>query len=198
MSAAIELKATRRTTTGKGFARKARSAGQVPAVVYGPDTETVALSVEGRDVAKILRRATGVNTLVSLVVDSDEPRRVLIRDYQIHPVKRTLLHVDFYDVGADRTVVVKVPIRFEGRSELEKAGGRRQVVLRELRVRCAPDAIPDHLTLDLTGTKYMRLRISELPMPEGVEPIYRVDQPVLLIKAVAEDGGDEQTGEAAE
>ena len=198
MNAAIELKATRRTSRGKGLARKARVTGQVPAVVYGPETESAALTVEARDVAKILRRSAGVNTLVHLVVDGEASRRVLIRDYQIHPVKRTLLHVDFYDVGADRTVLVKVPIRFEGRSELEKAGARRQVVLRELRVRCTPDAIPEALVLDLTGTSMSRVRISEMPVPEGVEVIYRVDQPVLMLKAQTDEPEEGEGGEEAE
>ena len=93
---AVELKATLRTNTGKGPARQTRLRGQVPAVLYGPETESLSLDVEAREVAKLLRRSTGVNTLVNLNVDGREPRKVLIREYQIHPVKRTLVHVDFY------------------------------------------------------------------------------------------------------
>jgi len=184
---AFELKATLRTTTGKGPARQSRMHGQVPAVLYGPDTENLALDVEAREVAKLLRRASGANTLVNLSIEGKESRRVLIREYQIHPVKRTLVHVDFYDVTSDNKVVVKVPMRFLGKSEFEKQGGSRQVVLRELRVRCAPDRIPDALTVDMDSLTAMRVRISEVPVPEGVEIVYRIDQPVVQLKTLSDE-----------
>lgn len=184
---AIELKATLRTTSGKGPARQSRIRGQVPAVLYGPDTENLALDVEARDVAKLLRRASGTNTLVNLAIDGRETRRVLIREYQIHPVKRTLVHVDFFDVNSDRKVVVKVPLYFTGKTEFEKQGGSRQVVLRELRVRCAPDAIPDKLEINMDGMTAMRVRISEVPLPPGVEVVYRVDQPVVQLKLLSDE-----------
>lgn len=184
---AFELKATLRTTTGKGPARQSRMHGQVPAILYGPDTENLSLDVEAREVAKLLRRASGANTLVNLAIDGKETRRVLIREYQIHPVKRTLVHVDFYDVSTDNKVVVKVPLRFTGKSEFEKQGGSRQVVLRELRVRCAPDLIPDALTIDMETLTAMRVRISEISVPEGVEIVYRIDQPVVQLKTLSDD-----------
>lgn len=197
---AVELKATVRTTIGKGPARQARLRGQVPAVLYGPETESLALDVEAREVAKILRKSTGVNTLVSLQIEGRDPRRVLIREYQIHPVKRTLVHVDFYDVTGDRKVMVKVPLSFVGKSEFEKQGGSRQVVLRELHLRCAPDAIPACLEVNMDGLTAMRVRISEVPVPEGIELVYRVDQPVVQLKNLSDDepgAGAAAEGEAA-
>ncbi len=184
---AFELKATSRTTSGKGPARQSRMRGQVPAVLYGAETENLALEVEAREVAKLLRRASGVNTLVNLAIDGKESRRVLIREYQIHPVKRTLVHVDFYDCTSDRKVLVKVPLRFIGKSEFEKQGGARQVVLRELRVRCAPDAIPEYLDVQMDNLTAMRVRISEVPVPPGSEIIYRIDQPVVQLKNVSDE-----------
>jgi len=194
---AVELKATLRTTIGKGPARQSRMRGHIPAVLYGPETESLALDVEAREVAKLLRRSTGVNTLVSLYVEGREPRKVLIREYQIHPVKRTLVHVDFYDVTGDRKVLVKVPLNFVGRSEFEKQGGSRQVVLRELRVRCAPDAIPAALDINMDTLTAMRVRISEVPVPPGVEVVYRIDQPVVQLKNVSEEAEGAPAGEAA-
>jgi large subunit ribosomal protein L25 len=128
-----------------------------------------------------------VNTLVNLSIDGKEARRVLIREYQIHPVKRTLVHVDFYDCTSDRKVLVKVPLRFLGKSEFEKQGGSRQVVLRELRVRCAPDAIPEYLDIQMDSLTAMRVRISEVPVPAGAEIVYRIDQPVVQLKNVSDE-----------
>lgn len=187
MSTAVPLNATIRTDTGKGKARRARAAGRVPAVLYGPETAAESLYCDSKEVARILRTPTGVNTLIALNVEGKGARNVLIRDYQIHPIRRTLLHCDFFDVSSDRLITVRVPINFTGRTEAEKAGSKRQVVMRDLRLRCHPDAIPQELIVDMSEITAAAVRISEVPIPEGAEVLYRVDQPVITIKMVVDD-----------
>jgi large subunit ribosomal protein L25 len=196
MSTAVPLQATIRTETGKGKARRARAAGNVPAVLYGPETAAESLYCDSKEVARILRTPTGVNTLIALNVEGKETRNVLIRDYQIHPIRRTLLHCDFFDVGGDRLITVRVPINFAGRTEAEKAGSKRQVVMRDLRVRCRPDAIPQELMVDMTQIMAQQVRISEVQIPEGAEVLYRVDQPVVTFKVIEDDEEEEAEGEA--
>lgn len=195
MSTMTDLKATVRTDRGKGFARRARVAGNIPAVVYGSDSKVESLYCQSKEVVKILRSERGLNTLVNLQFEGGATRRCLITDYQIHPVRRTLVHCDFLDVSSDRKIVVKVPVRFEGKAEYEKSGGRRHVVFRELKVRCAPDAIPEAITVPMEELKTLRVKLSELTAPEGSELIYRIDQPVVILKAVIEEEEEEEEGE---
>jgi large subunit ribosomal protein L25 len=197
MSTMTDLNATIRTETGKGFARRARMNGQVPAVVYGANSKVEALYCESKDIVKVLRSVRGLNTLLNLKVEGGASRRVLIQDYQIHPVRRTLVHCDFIDVSSDQKITVKVPIRLDGKTEFEKAGGKRQVVFRELKVRCAPDAIPEAIVVNMEGLEELRVRLSELVAPEGTELLYRIDQPVVILKSVLEEE-EEEEGEGEE
>ena len=111
------LSAEARTTTGKGSNRRLRAAGSVPAVVYGVGTETMLnVSLKPLDVVKILKSDRGNNTLLTLQIDGTEGPDVLIKDYQIDPVRRTLIQVDILAVSADKPVRVAVPIDFSGLS----------------------------------------------------------------------------------
>ena len=92
---AIVLNAKVREEKGKAFTGKARLKGLIPAEYYGPTKENVHLYCTAGDVARVLRRSAGVNTLVQLAIEGGGTFPVLIREYQLHPVKRTLLHVDF-------------------------------------------------------------------------------------------------------
>ena len=178
------LNADNRTETGKGISRRLRAAGQVPAVLYGKKTEPTLLSVSPKALLKIVEGTHGRNTPIELKVEGESGTHLtLIKELQVHPWKRTIKHVDFWEVTEDGTVVLSVPLRRVGRSELEKLGGRVQMVRKSMKVRCTPNNIPATIDFDMTQLPSNNLVMaSQISMPEGVEPVFRNDFKVLHVK----------------
>ena len=201
------LNADNRTETGKGVSRRLRAAGRVPAVLYGKGIEPKPLSVLPKDVFKILESDRGRNTPIELQVDGEKGTHLtIIKDFQVHPWKRTIKHVDFWEISEDGNIVISVPLRRVGRSELEKLGGRVQMVRKTMKVRCSPANIPTTLDFDMTQLPENNLVMaSQVSMPEGVTPTFKNDFKVLHVKvpknlATAADGEDaeESAEESAE
>lgn len=147
--AQIIVTAQERQQLGKGANRRLRAKGRIPAVLYGHGIETLALSVDSRDVDHILHSETGRNTIFKLEVGANS-RVVLIKDYQLDPIKGTLLHADFQTVTMGEKMTFKVPIQTVGTSEGVKLGGVLDLVLREIELECFPADVPDHLLVDVT------------------------------------------------
>ncbi|NUN15126.1 MAG: 50S ribosomal protein L25 [Myxococcales bacterium] len=178
----MKLEATARTDIGSAKSRRLRVAGTVPAVVYGYRAETKHISVVPKAVIAVLGTRRGTNQLVELQIDGKPGPRCIIREVQVHPVRRTLLHVDFCEVSESRPVTINVPIEIIGRSIAEKAGGKRQQIIRNLNIRCLPQHIPDAITYDVNSiATATTVHISDLIMPEGVTALYRQNYPVVTI-----------------
>jgi large subunit ribosomal protein L25 len=114
MSAAMHnVAATPRTTRGKGAARRLRNGGQIPAVAYGKGlAQALALSVMPKDIITVLKSERGQNTVLSMKVEGDgkSDLLVMIKSFSLHPVLRTLEHVDFVEVKLDKAVDVDIPL----------------------------------------------------------------------------------------
>jgi large subunit ribosomal protein L25 len=145
------LEAVRRDSFGGNEAGRMRRAGQMPAVLYGgPKGEAVAVTVDPKALMHILHSDSGVNTLISLKLDGAETK-VLVKEFQIHPLGQHLLHADFYRLAMDKVIEVTVPIHLTGESKGVKVqGGTVDFVHRELVVECLPSDIPEHVTIDIT------------------------------------------------
>jgi len=142
----ITVAAEPRTLRGKNEARRLRATGSTPAVVYGVGQETFAVSVNPKEVSKILRSKTGHNTIFTLAVKGGENTPVMIVDWQKDPVKDNLLHVDLKRIDLTVRLVVKVPVHTVGEPEGVKIqGGLHEIVTREIEVECLPNEIPDDL-----------------------------------------------------
>jgi large subunit ribosomal protein L25 len=163
MSTNVSLAAERRDTTGKGPARQMRMAGRVPAVVYGRGRVAESLSVAAADVDKLLATHTASSTIIDLAIDGS-PVQVLIREIQRHPVRRSVTHVDFYEIHEGETVTVTVPIHIVGVPDgVRNAGGTLDQVMREVQVAVLPRDIPERLELDVTAlTIGQSLHVSDL------------------------------------
>ena len=149
----IELKTNIRTTTGNGPARRLRQKGQIPAVLYGPGTESVLLSVNISDIDMVLKKGRIGQALLNLVIpDNGETsvKTVMVKELQIQPVSRNYLHIDFYEVAMDRKIMVNVPITTTGKAKGVEVGGILQIVRRELEVQCFPLDVPESIELDVT------------------------------------------------
>jgi large subunit ribosomal protein L25 len=150
------LEAVRRTGKGKNEARRLRASGKVPAVVYGAQkagdaVAPVAVGVDPKQMLRILRSGSGVNTLITLNVTGESTQKVLVREFQLDPVTQNLLHADFYRVNLERKIAVKVPLVLHGEPRgVKQQGGILEFLHKEVEVECLPTAIPEHLDIDVS------------------------------------------------
>lgn len=189
----FKMSATVRTDSGKGTARRLRSAGQVPAVVYAGGNESTLLSISPKELTKAVMGPYRRNQVIDLDVDGTV-KKVMVRELQKHPVRRTALHVDFVEVDLTKPVVVKVPFFATGRSKPVIAGGKLQVPMRTLRVRCLPDQIPERIEMDTTSFEIGVYRAKEVTMPEGAELL---DDGQLTVVTISRGRGAATEEEAA-
>lgn len=199
MSAAItNVAATTRTTRGKGAARRLRNGGQIPAVAYGKGLDqAIALSVTPKDIIAVLKSERGQNTVLKMQVPDAPELLVLIKSYSLHPVARTLEHVDFVEVKLDRPVDVDVPLVATGKPIGLANGGVIRQVYRTVPVRALPDRIPLKIEVDISGLDiHESLHASALPVPEGVEVRLAAEQTVIAIVAPEKDRSEEEAAAA--
>ena len=147
---AITVEATPREDRGKNAARRLRVAGQVPAVLYGGKGESVAVTVNARQVTGILRSESGHNTIFTVKLPGGE-QKAMLKDWQVDPVKGTLLHVDMLRVAMDVRMRFKVPVHTFGEPQgVKLQGGIFEMVTREVEVECLPADIPEEFEVDIT------------------------------------------------
>jgi len=151
----IVLRARARTESGKEYARKLRRNGFVPAVLYGPETETRHLEVETKTFLALVRGGLGENVIVNLLLDATEKgkRKVLVREVQRDPVTGDILHVDFHQISLTKKLTIEIPIHLIGTPEGVADGGIMQHALRELQIECLPTAIPEKIEVDVSHLK---------------------------------------------
>src|SRR5262245_35314869 len=168
-----ELKAEAREQVGKGSARAVRRNGQIPAVIYGDKQPPLAIALSSKDVYYKIHGG-GFLTTVATIDIGGKKVQVLPKDYQLDPVKDSPLHVDFLRVSKDTEVNVDIPVHFinEEKSPGIKRGGVLNIVRHEVEFHCPANAIPEFITVDLTGTEIGdSIHISAVKLPEGVRPI---------------------------
>lgn len=175
MAQSYELVATVRDRVGKGAARALRREQKIPAVIYGEGKTALPIALPQKELSLKLFGGGFLTTVATIAVNG-EKIRVLPRDYQVDPVRDTLIHVDFLRVSADSHVTVEVPVQFinEASAPGLKRGGVLNIVRHEVEVDCPADAIPEHIVCDLTGLDIGdSLHISAVKLPENVHPTIR-------------------------
>lgn len=167
--ASVPFKASTRSSTGKGVARKLRAAGKVPAVIYGHAREAQALELEHHALQLLLEKHPYQSTVIALDVDG-KTSNTLIREIQRHPFKKQIVHVDFQELVAGEKVTVPVPLQFTGTPEgVRHGGGLLDQILHELEVSCDPANIPHHIVVDVTPlTIGHSIHAGEIALPAGV------------------------------
>ena len=190
-------------TTGSRSSNRLRREGKVPGVVYGLDSEPVAVSVEWPELRKALITEAGLNALIDLTVDGTTSL-AMIRELQRHPVRRDVTHVDFLLVDADKELVVEVPIVLVGDDEkISRENGILDQALHFLTVSAKPDAIPNQLEVDGSDLGIGDvIRVEDIVLPPGVSTEVDGEEPVIVGSvtraAIEEEGAEEEEGEAAE
>jgi large subunit ribosomal protein L25 len=176
------LAAETRTETGKGVARKLRAAGRVPAVVYGHNREAQSLSVDARELERLLSHIAAGSTVIELGLGAT-PARTLIREIQRHPFKRHILHVDFQELVAGERITVSVPLVFVGTSiGVREQGGIFEEMMRAVQITVDPSSIPDHIDVDVSKlTIGHPMHVRDLQLPEGVTALDDADLTVCAV-----------------
>ncbi len=199
--ASASLSAKLRTTVGKGAARKMRTAGTVPAIIYGHGREPLSLAIDTHTLDKLLEKVSYKTTVIELDC-AGTVAKTLIREIQRHPFKRSILHVDFQELVAGEKVTVKVPLVFVGTPDgVRVGGGILDEVMRELEIVVDPSNIPNHIDVNVVPlTIGHSLHVRDLIVPDGVEVLDHPDQTVAVCavpKAVAEPTPEEAAAAAA-
>ncbi len=178
----MELKVEER----KGTAKRLRSEGMIPAIIYDKKESSKEISLLRADFDAALRQIPkgGLSTTIFTLKQKGGDIRVLVKDIQYHVTTYNVLHLDLQELKDDVAVRVNVPLRLVGGDDSPgvKLGGVIRPVIRTLRVNCLPKAIPSELTLDASdlnigGTK----RLSDITMPEGVRPLAKMDEVAVVI-----------------
>jgi large subunit ribosomal protein L25 len=184
----VEAQTRPDTSRGKNEARRLRARGRVPGVLYGAKKQTVAVSLDPKQISRILQSETGHNTIFELAVDS-EKARVMIVDWQYDPMYGTLLHIDLKRIAMDEKIKVKVPIHLTGEAEgVKQQGGILDQVLREVEVECLPGDIPSHIDADVTQLVFGTvLRVSDLDQGGKLKFLTDAGQTVAHITSVKEE-----------
>jgi large subunit ribosomal protein L25 len=200
--AEITLKATTGRPTGSRPAKRLRAEGKVPAVVYGHGEDPVAISVDWKPLREVLTTEAGLNALIDLDVDGST-QLCIVKDLQRHPIRQTVLHVDFIRISADEAITVDVPVLLTGEAlAVERENGMVDHLLFTLSVSAKPADIPNELTVDISHLEVGdAIHVSDLALPSGVTTEVDPEETVAIAtvtRASIEDEGAEEgaTGEA--
>jgi large subunit ribosomal protein L25 len=171
---AIELNALVRKETGKGPARRLRSAGLIPAVFYGRGTESIPLSVNSADLLKLMK-GRQENVFIKLIINDGSKKRKkleklsIMKELQTEPVSRRFFHADFYEISMDHKLTFEVPIHFKGNPVGVGNGGDFQHVKRELKVSCIPTKLPEFIEVDISNLDVGdHLKVSDIQISEDM------------------------------
>jgi len=189
-----------RTGSGKGNARQLRRDGLIPAVFYGPATDTTSLQVSPKDLTDALSTDHGRNQLLKLQVDGKE-QLALVKELQVHPVTRAPLHVDFYSVNLDSVVEREVPLKTTGRARGVLAGGELRVMFRHLPMRGAPNLIPAAISVEVSEMDLGdSVKVRDISIEAGVAIAMAEDSNLVAVvtkRHRPEDDEEETEGAAA-
>src|SRR5438477_7089901 len=170
----IAIKAEPRSVEGTGASRRLRRESKVPGVLYGAGKDALAIQVDHKDLWFKLRMEAFHASILDMDVSGDRTQ-VLLRDYQMHPFRPLILHVDFQRVAADKKIHMNVPLHFvnaEVSPGVKVAGGLVEHVMKEIEISCLPKDLPEFVEVDLANLQAGHsLHLSSLTLPPGVEAI---------------------------
>jgi large subunit ribosomal protein L25 len=168
--------------TGSAASRRLRGDGTVPGILYGHGMAPLPVAVERRELRIALSGAAGVNTVLDLTVDGTV-YPAIVKDLQRHPVRRSVVHVDFIQVNLDEEITVSVPLRLVGEArEVEQEGGLVDPSVDSIEVVTTPRNIPDEFVVDVSEmTMDTVIRLGDVPMPDGVTATGDPESPVVTV-----------------
>ncbi|HWR34920.1 MAG TPA: 50S ribosomal protein L25 [Clostridia bacterium] len=174
------VEAKPRVAGDKNDARRLRQTGMIPAVLYGAGLEPLAVSVDPKQMTRILHSETGHNTIFDVTVDGTQAKAMIV-DWQFEPIKSSLLHVDLKRIAMDKVLRLKVPITLKGEAPgVKQQGGVLEHVLREVEIECLPGDIPSRIDVDISNLVFgVNIRIADLPKSDKI--MYLSDENAMIV-----------------
>lgn len=173
----IEVTAFTRTKEGKGASRRLRTTGRVPGVIYGAGKDAQSVEFDHKALLRHLKLEAFHSSILDMTLEGAKDR-VLLRDFQMHPFKEQVQHVDFQRVDPKKKIHMAVPLHFmnaEISPGVKVGKGVVQHILNELEIHCLPDDLPEYIEVDLKDLELGHsLHVSDLVLPKGVEPLPKV------------------------
>lgn len=181
----VELKANSRSETGKKGAKKCRNLGLVPGILYGKNEKPSPVSVDPKELNRVLHTRAGSNAIINLTVDqAGEAVNVVVKELQVDTIKGNMTHVDFCHISLDEPIQTSVPFRVVGEAPGVKQGGILEHTLWELEIESLPLNIPDAIEVDISQLELGdSLVVGDLKVPEGITILSDWDAPVVSIIA---------------
>ena len=181
-----ELQASVRNEYGDGPARRLRKEGLVPAVLYGPRTETISLTVHSSDLLKLLRKKEE-SVFIKLVID-DQGKKIgkvsILKELQAEPVTGRFYHADFCEINVDDKLVFDIPLHFTGKPLGVEDGGNFQHLKRELKVSCLPSTLPPFIEVDVSGLRIGdAIKVQNINVADGITVLDPEDMPIAVVTA---------------
>lgn len=188
----IALDANVREGRSKSSLKHIRGGGEVPGVVYGKNMGSMAISVDAKELKKILGSVSGRNTLINMTVNGGK-QTVMVKSLQMDPLHRDIRHVDFQQVSADTKIRTIIPIKLKGTPKGLALGGIIQHDLRSAEIECLPSQIPDAIEVDITELEIAdALSVEDLNLPVGVKIL---DHPHTNVVGVVLNKAPEPAGQ---
>ena len=193
------LEAVKRDSGNKNDARRVRRSGKVPGVVYGAGKQATTVSLDPRQISRILHSASGYNTIFDLTLDGEHTKAMIV-DWQYEPIKGALLHIDLERIAMDQRLRVNVPIVLKGEAAgVKQQGGILEQVAREVEVECLPADIPSSIEADISELVFGKvMRISDLVRNDKLKFLSDPNQPVAHVISVKEEVAPTPEAAAAE
>jgi large subunit ribosomal protein L25 len=183
----------------KNAARRVRAAGKIPAVLYGPGHDPVAIEVDPKQISRILFSETGHNTIFDVEVAGQKAAKAMVVDLQREPINDNLIHIDLKRIAMDKLLHVKVRVKLLGIPEGVKSGGILEQVIREVDIECLPADIPNLFNVDVSHLDlHGVLRVSELPHSDKYKYLNSEDATVAHVATIREEAPTAAEVEAAE
>jgi large subunit ribosomal protein L25 len=188
-----------RASRGKNEARRTRRSGLIPAVIYGAFKDPVSVSLNPKDITRIIRSKTGHNSIFDVEVSGVERTPVIVADEQYDPIKGHLMHIDLRRIDLTRKLKLSVPVHVIGEAKgVKQQGGVLDVVTRSIEIECVPDDIPNQFDIDVTELMIgSAIRVSELPVKEGVRVLTSGDAVIAHVVGIKEEAAAEPAAAAA-
>lgn len=182
------LEVTIRNQTGKGPARRARAAGLLPGVLYGSGNAPVSLTVNPKSVLNLLLQEGGKNRVLTLKGASVEGKAAIVKDYQVDPLSRNLIHIDLLEIDLKKKIEVTVKLNYTGRAAGVAEGGVMNIIVREVPIRCLPNQIPGHIDVDVTPLVIGHsIHLDEIKLPDGVDRLPNFNPTLVTVVPPAKD-----------
>lgn len=197
----MKLVAFERSKQGTGASRRLRVSGRTPGIVYGGAAEPKLIELDHNALWHALKKEAFHSSILNMEIAGTE-QQVLLRDVQVHPYKKLVLHVDFQRVDATTKLHMKVPLHFHGDDKspaVKSEGCIANHVLSEIDVLCLPADLPEFISVDLSGLrKGSSLHLADIPMPKGIKVVtHGSDKNPVVVSVVAVAGAEPAAAEPA-